>query len=132
GRGCSRESWSSTALRGGWRRRAAAPFTRSRSTGWARRRAWYLERRKTRRRTSSQGISARAGVSMPERVETRAPTRIDLAGGTIDLWPLYLLHDEPVTVNAAIDQYARALIETTSHAGIELVAADLDPRRRLP
>ncbi|PYT12639.1 MAG: GHMP kinase [Acidobacteria bacterium] len=67
---------------------------------------------------------------MPERVETRAPTRIDLAGGTIDLWPLYLLHDEPVTVNAAIDQYARALIETTSHAGIELVSADRDRRAR--
>ena len=40
---------------------------------------------------------------MPERVEARAPTRIDLAGGTVDLWPLFLLHDDPVTVNAAID-----------------------------
>ncbi|HYS77900.1 MAG TPA: hypothetical protein VEO94_03620, partial [Candidatus Dormibacteraeota bacterium] len=67
---------------------------------------------------------------MPERVETRAPTRIDLAGGTIDLWPLYLLHDEPVTVNAAIDHYARARIETTPHPGIELVSEDRDRRAR--
>ena len=67
---------------------------------------------------------------MPEQVEARAPTRIDLAGGTIDLWPLQLLHHDPVTVNAAIDQYARARIETTAHAGIELVSADRDRKAR--
>ncbi len=63
---------------------------------------------------------------MPERVETRAPTRIDLAGGTIDLWPLFLLHDDPITVNAAIDLYARARIETLKQHAIELVSADRD------
>ena len=65
---------------------------------------------------------------MPERVETRAPTRIDLAGGTIDLWPLYLLHDDPITVNAAIDLFARARIETLPNHAIELVSADRDRR----
>src|SRR5258706_2974921 len=54
---------------------------------------------------------------MPERVRTRVPTRIDLAGGTIDLWPLYLLHDEPLTVNAAIDLYAEAVVETAGDGG---------------
>jgi len=33
----------------------------------------------------------------------RAPTRIDLAGGTIDLWPIYLLVEHGATVNIAID-----------------------------
>lgn len=33
----------------------------------------------------------------------RSPTRIDLAGGTVDLWPLYLLIPEAATVNLAID-----------------------------
>jgi D-glycero-alpha-D-manno-heptose-7-phosphate kinase len=61
---------------------------------------------------------------MPETVEAIAPTRIDLAGGTIDLWPLSLLHDDPITVNAAIDQHARARIETTRGGGIELVSVD--------
>jgi D-glycero-alpha-D-manno-heptose-7-phosphate kinase len=61
---------------------------------------------------------------MPENVEALAPTRIDLAGGTIDLWPLYLLHDDPVTVNAAIDQFARARVETTRGPGIDLVSVD--------
>ncbi len=67
---------------------------------------------------------------MPERVEALAPTRIDLAGGTIDLWPLFLLHDDPVTVNAAIDLYARATIESTRDGSIELVSADRDRRAR--
>ena len=31
----------------------------------------------------------------------RAPTRIDLAGGTVDLWPLYLLVEKAATVNLA-------------------------------
>jgi D-glycero-alpha-D-manno-heptose-7-phosphate kinase len=41
----------------------------------------------------------------------RAPTRIDLAGGTTDLWPLYLFLDEGITINVAIDLCATAKIE---------------------
>jgi D-glycero-alpha-D-manno-heptose-7-phosphate kinase len=67
---------------------------------------------------------------MPDRVEARAPTRIDLAGGTIDLWPLFLLHDDPVTVNAAIDLYACATIESTRDGSVELVSADRDRKAR--
>ena len=39
-------------------------------------------------------------------IESKAPTRIDLAGGTIDIWPLYLFHHGAVTINAAINLYA--------------------------
>src|SRR5690349_8610689 len=35
-------------------------------------------------------------------IETSAPTRIELAGGTIDRWPLYLFHPASLTLNAAI------------------------------
>ncbi len=45
-------------------------------------------------------------------IESQAPTRIDLAGGTVDLWPLYLFHDNSQTINFAIDQHARCRIET--------------------
>ena len=31
------------------------------------------------------------------RIEARAPTRIDLAGGTLDIWPLYLFHPGALT-----------------------------------
>ena len=40
------------------------------------------------------------------RIVARAPTRIDLAGGTLDIWPLYLFHPGAVTVNCAITRYA--------------------------
>ncbi len=59
-----------------------------------------------------------------DRIEARAPTRVDLAGGTIDLWPLYLLHDDPVTVNAAIDLYASVTVEATSGDGIDIASRD--------
>ena len=39
------------------------------------------------------------------RIESKAPTRVDLAGGTLDIWPLYLFHPGAVTVNAAITRY---------------------------
>ena len=32
-----------------------------------------------------------------------APCRADLAGGTIDLWPLYLFHPGALTVNFAVN-----------------------------
>lgn len=39
-------------------------------------------------------------------IEASAPTRVDLAGGTVDIWPLYLFHSGAQTVNFAIDLYA--------------------------
>ena len=45
-------------------------------------------------------------------IVTSAPTRIDLAGGTIDIWPLYLFHPGAQTINAAISIRAHARLET--------------------
>jgi len=45
-------------------------------------------------------------------VVATAPTRIDLAGGTLDIWPLYLFHPGAVTVNVAIDRRAWCRVET--------------------
>ena len=55
-----------------------------------------------------------------------APTRIDLAGGTIDIWPLYLFHDGAATLNAAINLRAHARIEPRTDGRIELVSVDTD------
>ena len=46
------------------------------------------------------------------RIVARAPCRVDLAGGTLDIWPLYLHHTDAVTVNFAIDRYTTCDIET--------------------
>jgi D-glycero-alpha-D-manno-heptose-7-phosphate kinase len=43
-------------------------------------------------------------------IEASAPARIDLAGGTLDLWPLHVLHPGSVTVNVAIDLRARCRV----------------------
>lgn len=45
------------------------------------------------------------------RVEARAPCRIDLAGGTLDIWPLGHLHQDSRTVNVAIDVRATVALE---------------------
>ncbi|HSS44321.1 MAG TPA: hypothetical protein VLO07_03180, partial [Thermoanaerobaculia bacterium] len=39
-------------------------------------------------------------------IEASAPARVDLAGGTLDLWPLHVLHPGSVTINLAIDRRA--------------------------
>src|SRR5215469_12101695 len=45
-------------------------------------------------------------------IESKAPTRVDFAGSTLDIWPLYLFHPGAVTLNAAISLYASCRIET--------------------
>jgi D-glycero-alpha-D-manno-heptose-7-phosphate kinase len=59
-----------------------------------------------------------------KRIVASAPTRIDLAGGTIDIWPLYLFHDGALTLNAAISLRAHAQIESRDDGRIELRSTD--------
>ncbi len=60
------------------------------------------------------------------RIVSSAPTRIDLAGGTIDIWPLYLFHDGATTLNAAISLRAHAEIASRTDGAIELRSLDTD------
>jgi D-glycero-alpha-D-manno-heptose-7-phosphate kinase len=62
------------------------------------------------------------------RVVSSAPTRIDLAGGTIDIWPLYLLHPGAQTLNAAISLRAHCTIESRADDRIVLVSEDTRER----
>ena len=57
-------------------------------------------------------------------IESSAPTRVDLAGGTIDIWPLYLFHPGAATVNFAISLLASCRIETRSDERIILESRD--------
>ena len=59
-------------------------------------------------------------------IETSAPTRIDLAGGTIDIWPLYLFHPGAQTINAAISIRARARLESRTDRRIVIRSRDTD------
>jgi D-glycero-alpha-D-manno-heptose-7-phosphate kinase len=60
---------------------------------------------------------------MPDRVVARTGCRIDLAGGTLDIWPLGLLHEDAVTVNVAIDVPVRVEIERR-RSGYRLAVGD--------
>lgn len=59
------------------------------------------------------------------RVFAKAPCRVDLAGATLDIWPLYLFHDNVVTVNFAVDRYTSCEIETRGDSAIVLRSRDL-------
>jgi D-glycero-alpha-D-manno-heptose-7-phosphate kinase len=61
-------------------------------------------------------------------IESKAPTRVDLAGGTLDIWPLYLFHPGAMTVNAAISRYASCVIQTQADGDerIKLISRDTD------
>lgn len=54
-----------------------------------------------------------------------APNRIDLAGGTTDLYPLYLLLGGGFTVNAAISVTSRAVFRPLERGGVRIVSEDL-------
>jgi D-glycero-alpha-D-manno-heptose-7-phosphate kinase len=57
-------------------------------------------------------------------IESIAPTRVDLAGGTIDIWPLYLFHPGAATVNFGLSLYARCRIETRADERVILESRD--------
>jgi D-glycero-alpha-D-manno-heptose-7-phosphate kinase len=61
-------------------------------------------------------------------IESSAPTRADLAGGTIDIWPLYLFHEGAMTVNFALSLRAHVRIETREDELVILESRDRDIR----
>ncbi len=58
------------------------------------------------------------------RIHAQAPCRVDLAGGTLDIWPLYLYHREPVTLNFAVSILTGCRLE--SHPGRAIVLRSQD------
>lgn len=59
------------------------------------------------------------------RISAKAPCRVDMAGGTLDIWPLYLFHSNAVTLNFAVDRFASCVLATRSDAAIALRSRDL-------
>jgi D-glycero-alpha-D-manno-heptose-7-phosphate kinase len=57
-------------------------------------------------------------------IESSAPTRVDLAGGTIDIWPLYLFHPGAATLNFATSLRAHCQIQTRDDGRIVLESRD--------
>ena len=57
-------------------------------------------------------------------IEASAPTRVDLAGGTIDIPPLFLFHEGAATVNIAVSLLAHCRIEARDDDRILLESVD--------
>lgn len=72
------------------------------------------------------------------RIEASAPTRVDLAGGTVDIWPLYLFHAGAQTVNAALSLRAHCRLQSRADGRLSIAAldaglhADVSDWRELP
>ena len=66
--------------------------------------------------------------------EASAPTRIDLAGGTLDIWPLSILVPGAITVNLAVDLRTRARVTSRRDRRVVIVSSDRGRRfeGRLP
>jgi D-glycero-alpha-D-manno-heptose-7-phosphate kinase len=62
-------------------------------------------------------------------IESSAPTRVDLAGGTIDIPPLFLFHEGAATVNFAVSMLAHCRIETRNDD--KIVLESIDQKQRL-
>lgn len=56
----------------------------------------------------------------------QSPTRIDLAGGTLDFWPIYLMIEKSMTINAAIDIYTAVDVETHAAEDIHIHVDNLN------
>ncbi len=59
------------------------------------------------------------------KIVSKAPCRVDLAGGTLDIWPLYLNHAGAVTVNFAVNRYTTCTLQTSHTPDISLHSLDL-------
>lgn len=63
---------------------------------------------------------------MSKSVKVQSPTRVDLAGGTLDMWPLYAFTGGALTINVAIDIWTTAEIsEIVDEPAVLIESTDL-------
>lgn len=62
-------------------------------------------------------------------IEVKSPTRVDLAGGTLDLWPLFTFVGGASTVNVAIDVWTKVQLKSTGSARCIVESPDVDFRK---
>jgi D-glycero-alpha-D-manno-heptose-7-phosphate kinase len=71
-----------------------------------------------------QTVSHLASSANKDAIVTTAPCRADLAGGTLDIWPLYLFHPGAVSVNLALNVLTACRITPRAGRGILLKSHD--------
>ena len=64
------------------------------------------------------------------KIVSKSPCRVDMAGGTLDIWPLYLFLDNPTTVHFAVSRYTHCELAPRADAQIVLRSRDLGLEER--
>ncbi len=68
---------------------------------------------------------------LTKTVHVKAPCRIDLSGGTLDLWPLYLFYPEGLVLNnMALELFAHAEVQFTPSDKFQLIVESRDLKRK--
>ena len=68
----------------------------------------------------------RKNSGSPGVVFAQACCRVDLAGGTLDLWPLYLFHENSVTVNFGVNVRTSCRITPRADSRLSLLSRDTE------
>jgi D-glycero-alpha-D-manno-heptose-7-phosphate kinase len=66
------------------------------------------------------------------QITARLPMRVDFAGGTLDVYPLYVFEGGGLTVNAAMDIMAVVQVQTREDSIITIHSHDLGLREEMP
>jgi D-glycero-alpha-D-manno-heptose-7-phosphate kinase len=69
-------------------------------------------------------MPGKSAPSLQPTITAQAPCRADLAGGTIDLWPLYLFHPGALTLNFAVEILTTCRVTPLKGQRIELCSID--------
>jgi D-glycero-alpha-D-manno-heptose-7-phosphate kinase len=69
-------------------------------------------------------MARKSASPLEPSIIARAPCRADLAGGTVDLWPLYLFHPGALTLNFAVEILTTCHITPLAGTRIELRSLD--------
>ncbi len=64
------------------------------------------------------------------KIISRSPTRVDLSGGTLDIWPISVMVPNAKTVNLAIDIKTEAILEELEGKNILIHIEGLDFKKR--
>lgn len=65
-------------------------------------------------------------------ISFKSPTRVDLAGGTLDLWPINAIMGGTCTVNMAIDIFTYAELTELADMQVEIELTDTGVKKRYP
>jgi D-glycero-alpha-D-manno-heptose-7-phosphate kinase len=69
-------------------------------------------------------MARKSATASGPTITAQAPCRADLAGGTLDLWPLYLFHPGASTLNFALEILTTCRISPLKDGRIELSSVD--------